>query len=81
MVLLVLADAVLEKFGGDSLDEIRDSVARSRGRMTRGSARTGGARTGAARTGGARTGGAPPPVPGAGPPDGGIEPSGNGGDG
>jgi chorismate synthase len=66
MVLLVLADAVLEKFGGDSLDEIRDSVARSRGRMTRGSA---------------RTGGAPPPVPGAGPPDGGIEPSGNGGDG
>ncbi len=28
MVLLVLADAVLEKFGGDSLDEVRDNMRR-----------------------------------------------------
>jgi chorismate synthase len=28
MVLLVLADAVLEKFGGDSMDEVRDNLAR-----------------------------------------------------
>jgi chorismate synthase len=32
MVLLVLADAVLEKFGGDSLDEIRDNLRRYRER-------------------------------------------------
>jgi chorismate synthase len=32
MVLLVLADAVLEKFGGDSLDEVRDNLRRYRER-------------------------------------------------
>ena len=32
MVALVLADAVLEKFGGDSLDEVRDNLARYRAR-------------------------------------------------
>ena len=32
MVLLVLAEAVLEKFGGDSLDEVRDNLERYRAR-------------------------------------------------
>jgi chorismate synthase len=35
MVLLVLADAVLEKFGGDSLDEVRDNLERYRARALR----------------------------------------------
>jgi chorismate synthase len=35
MVLLVLADAVLEKFGGDSLPEIRDNLERFRERTLR----------------------------------------------
>jgi chorismate synthase len=35
MVALVLADALLEKFGGDFLEEIQDSVARHRERTSR----------------------------------------------
>jgi chorismate synthase len=45
MVCLVLADALLDKFGGDSLTEILDNTARYRGRITHGPAtkRSGGA--------------------------------------
>jgi chorismate synthase len=35
MVLLVLAQAVLEKTGGDSMDEVRESMARLRDRLAR----------------------------------------------
>lgn len=35
MVALVLADAVLEKFGGDSMDELKDNLARYRERVRR----------------------------------------------
>ncbi|HEU4920773.1 MAG TPA: chorismate synthase [Candidatus Limnocylindrales bacterium] len=35
MVMLTLADAMLEKFGGDSLDETRDNLARYRERIAR----------------------------------------------
>ena len=43
VVALVLADAVLEKFGGDTLDDVKDSVERYRRRIaTRGEGREGG---------------------------------------
>jgi len=35
MVLLTLARAVLEKTGGDSMDEVRDSMRRLRDRLAR----------------------------------------------
>ena len=43
MVLLVLADAVLEKFGGDSLAEVQDSLERHRARTARANAAAHGA--------------------------------------
>jgi chorismate synthase len=49
MVLLVLADAVLEKFGGDSMDEVRDNMRRYLDRtlaMSDGTASTGEAGSG-----------------------------------
>jgi chorismate synthase len=58
MVLLVLADAVLEKFGGDSMDELRDNMRRYLDRtlaMSGGTASTGEAGSGG--TGGAGSGG------------------------
>jgi len=55
MVALVLADAVLHKFGGDSIDETRDNLERYRARIARApeASATGGAEAG---SGGAEAG-------------------------
>jgi chorismate synthase len=65
MVLLILADFVLDKFGGDSLDETRDNFARYQARISRapeapvaGGRRAAVAATSAAATPGAGTSGA-----------------------
>ena len=62
MVCLTLADAVLEKFGGDSLAEMLDNAARYRERLANGPAGVSGSGLAAGRPGGTgrnrRTGGA-----------------------
>ena len=51
MVLLTLAQFVLEKTGGDSMDEVRESMTRWRERLARSRSASGGAAEGAAGSG------------------------------